>query len=81
MIDRAAVRYRKAIEIDANFTNAHIDLGITLVAVDRLQEGLPHFKRAVLLEPELPAARYNLAIVLQNAGAGGRAIAHYHWLI
>ena len=46
MIDRAAVRYRKAIEIDANFTNAHIDLGIALVAVDRLQEALPHFKRA-----------------------------------
>ena len=23
----------------------------------------------------------NLAIVLQKAGAGGRAIAHYHWLI
>ena len=81
MIDRAAVRYRKAIEIDTNFTNAHIDLGIALVAVDRLQEALPHFKRAVILEPELPAGRYNLAIVLQKAGAGDRAIAHYNWLI
>ena len=67
MIDRAAVRYRKAIKIDTNFTNAHIDLGIALVAVDRLQEALPHFKRAVILEPELPAACYNLAIVLQKA--------------
>ena len=81
MIDRAAVRYRKAIEIDANLTHAHIDLGIALVAVYWLQEALPYYKRTVLLEPELPAARHNQAIVLRKAGAGYRAIAYYNWLI
>ncbi|MBI4874044.1 MAG: tetratricopeptide repeat protein [Acidobacteria bacterium] len=48
--------------------DAHNDAGSMLANSDRLQEALPHFARAIVLDPARTDARKNLAIVFYKLG-------------
>jgi tetratricopeptide (TPR) repeat protein len=56
---------------------AHNNLGLALVGADRMRAAVPHFQRALALEPEFAEAYNNLALALAKLGLAEDATAHY----
>ena len=65
--ERAQPLFESALEIDPNSLNAHIGLGLSLLASGNRDEGLRHLERAVELDPMDLPSRENLAIALLRA--------------
>jgi tetratricopeptide (TPR) repeat protein len=77
----AVYRYRCAIEADAQYANAYVNLGCLLIEGEQyleartvLQEGLNHCPDNALLH-------FNLAIVLEESGKPPAALNHYRQAI
>lgn len=75
--DEAALAYRRAIELDPTFADAHCNLGSVLFNRDRRDEARVHFERAVELVPRHVEAHLNLGTLCEDDGANDRALAHY----
>jgi tetratricopeptide (TPR) repeat protein len=52
--------YRRAIEIDSTYAQAHNNLAKVLERKGRFREAVHHFREALRLDPKLPQPRYNL---------------------
>ena len=50
-LDEAVVQFREAVRIDEDFPDAHYNLGMLLVALDRPGEGVIHLKEVLRLKP------------------------------
>jgi len=74
-LDQAIVEYRKALEINPDYTTVMVDLGAALGTQGRISEALPYLVRAGRELPEKFEAQYNAATVLEMtrdlAGARG----------
>jgi superkiller protein 3 len=68
-LERAADAYRRAIEIDSEFTEAYANLGAVLSRLGRYEEAVRAYDRALTLDPRLNAARVNLGLAHYRAGA------------
>ena len=51
---------RKALSLNSNYAEAHINLGNALARLDRIDEGIPHFKEAIRINPTEGVAYANL---------------------
>ena len=71
---RAEASFRKAIQLDPKYAEAHDNLGRFLVEQNREDEGLPHFRRAVTLAPGMPSALVNLATSMLSKNKLGIAL-------
>lgn len=69
--------FRRALEIDPEYVNAHSCLGNAALSQRRLPEAAEHFRRAISLDPDFVEAQYNLGIVLAMQGQMTEAITHY----
>jgi len=58
--EEAMASWRRAIEIDPDYAEAHNVIGVALARSGRRDEALAHFERAVRLAPENPEYRDNL---------------------
>ena len=58
-----------------DLAEAHNSLGIALQRLKRSAEAVPHFERAIELEPERPETHYNLGRALQILGRAAAAAA------
>ncbi|MEW6305429.1 MAG: tetratricopeptide repeat protein [Verrucomicrobiota bacterium] len=56
---------------------AHIQMGNTLVAIQRREEALRHYTEAVRLRPDFAGGRFGLAFCLQQLGRYEEAVAQY----
>ncbi|MCC7395548.1 MAG: hypothetical protein IT455_00615 [Planctomycetes bacterium] len=65
---RAELALRRAVRRDESFAEAHNRLGILLVAVGRLEQGLPHLQRAHRLAPNDPSPLLHLAQAMAMRG-------------
>lgn len=65
--------YRQAIEADAGFAAAHMNLGIALQATQDLADAIVSFQRAIALDPGYAAAHYNLAMARLILGEHAQA--------
>ncbi|MBI3370705.1 MAG: tetratricopeptide repeat protein [Betaproteobacteria bacterium] len=65
--------YRRAIEADAGFAPAHLNLGIALQAARDLAAAIACYQRAIRLDPGYAAAHYNLAMVHLISGEYAQA--------
>jgi len=65
--DRAETYIRLALKSDPEFPPAHNHLALTLLALDRLDESIDAFKKAVRLKPDYYDALNNLATALKQA--------------
>jgi tetratricopeptide (TPR) repeat protein len=54
--------YRKAIEYDAGFSQAHVDLGVILLSQKRIEDGIQEIRSGIVLDPSYWRAHYNLSI-------------------
>ncbi len=68
-LDQALAWYRAALAIAPDDAQANGLLGLALLHAGRADEGTPYLRRAIELEPDRPALRFNLVEALRQAGA------------
>ena len=73
-LDSAAEAYRRAIEIEPRFAEAHANLGAVLARLGRYEEAVSSVERALAINPKLTAARLNLGLAHYRAGALAAAV-------
>jgi tetratricopeptide (TPR) repeat protein len=73
----AIASYRKALELDPEFADAHCNLGTVLYNQGRRNEARGCFERALTLAPEHLEAHFNLANVLEEDDRNEGALRHY----
>src|SRR5947208_16911790 len=71
----AIEQYKDAIELDPEYPDAHLNLGMTYADLDQREEAKAEFKAAIELEPADPLARHELAAMLMDEGDYRDAIA------
>ena len=68
-LERAADAYRRAIEINPQFAEAHANLGAVLARLGQYKDAVLSYERALAINPRLTAARLNLGLAHYRAGA------------
>ena len=62
--DEAAVHFEKALQIDPNFYDGLVVMGVTRAHQGRLPEAIEYFQAAIRSQPDVPKARVQLAHAL-----------------
>lgn len=70
--------YTHAIQVTANNSIAHNNLGNSLRRNGKLKEAIPHYAAAVRIDPNYATAHTNLASTLKQLGKFEEAIEHYN---
>jgi tetratricopeptide (TPR) repeat protein len=73
----AKAAYTRCLDLDTEYSSAHINLGRLLQDEGLLREAEAHYRRAVSFEPENAAAAFNLGTVLEALGRRHSAIEAY----
>jgi hypothetical protein len=77
-VDGAADAYRRALALDPEMGDAHVNLGRILHEMGEIGEALKHYWKALDRDAGDPITHYNLALALDDAGDAKAALAHYH---
>jgi tetratricopeptide (TPR) repeat protein len=80
-LDQASATYRRAIEIDPNYSMAYFNLGTVLERQGRPDEAIAEYRMAIALDPKLAMAHNNLGIALRDQRKQDEAIAEYRMAI
>jgi len=75
--DEAMQAYRRAIECDASFSDAHCNLGALHQGRGERDAARACYERALAADPAHVEARFNLAGLLEEAGRDEAALVHY----
>jgi Tfp pilus assembly protein PilF len=75
--DEAVTYYRKALELERDYTEAHYNLANTYAAIGKLEKAIGHYKEALDLKPESVMIHGNLAFYLVRQGRPEQAVKHY----
>jgi tetratricopeptide (TPR) repeat protein len=62
--DEAAAHFEKTLQIDANFYDGLVGVGVTRTFQGRLPEAIEYFQAAIRLQPDAPKAHAQLALAL-----------------
>ncbi|MDA1311864.1 MAG: tetratricopeptide repeat protein [Acidobacteria bacterium] len=76
-LEEAIALYRRAVEINPNYADAHLHLGTELVDQGSVPEGLSQLQRALALDPDSAEAHTELGIALGAQGNRDQAIQQY----
>jgi tetratricopeptide (TPR) repeat protein len=60
--DEGIARYRDALRIQADFADAHNNLGVALANQGKYDEAIDHFSEALRIRPDYSSARENLRL-------------------
>ncbi len=74
---QAMEAYRRALERDPDFAEAHINLGRLLHLAGKLHLARGHYLRAMQLDPLDPVPLFNLGVVLEDLGEKDQALEMY----
>jgi Flp pilus assembly protein TadD len=61
--EEAMASYRRALDIDPDFAEAHNVIGVALARSGRREEALAHLEQAVRLAPDNPEYKENLRVL------------------
>jgi len=75
--DEAIAYYRKALELETNYTEAHYNLANTYAALGKLDQAIHHYREALDLKPESAMIHGNMAYWLVRQGKLEQAAKHY----
>ncbi|HTN93549.1 MAG TPA: tetratricopeptide repeat protein, partial [Gallionella sp.] len=73
----AAEHYRKALEINPNFAEAHCNLGLALKELGQLDHAVSSYQQSLKINPGLTEAHNNLGVALRNLGMLDNAISSF----
>jgi len=76
LLPQAVESYRQALALAPEWIDAHINLGVALYQLGRVEEARAQFAAAVDLDPLSGISRYNLGCVLEEQGQIDEAIGH-----
>jgi tetratricopeptide (TPR) repeat protein len=62
--DEAAAHFEKTLEIDPNFYDGLVGMGVTRAMQGRIPEAIPYFQAAIRSQPNTPKAHVQLALAL-----------------
>ncbi len=74
LVCEAIAQYRKALQINSGYAEAHNNLGAILCQQGRTAEGIAHFDTAIKIQPNYVSAHYNLGNAMAQQGDWGSAI-------
>lgn len=77
----AAEHLSKAVEIDPDNADAHVEFGRVLYQLDRLRAAADQFERALKIDGRNLTANYNLAMVYQYMDRRALAIERFRYLL
>ena len=77
MYDEAIAEFKKGIEINPNYAEAHSNLGIAYRNKGRFDEAIAELKKAIEINPNYAEAHSNLGIAYGGKGMFDEAIAEY----
>jgi tetratricopeptide (TPR) repeat protein len=75
-LEDSAAAYRRVVELEPRWVEAHINLGVTLYHLGQLREARRAFSAALALEPGSAVAHFNLGCVLDELDELDQAIEH-----
>jgi len=75
--DDAISDYRKALDFNPDYPDAHCYLGNGLARRGQVGEAIEHYQKALDINPDYADAHYNLGIALAGQGKIDEAIVHY----
>jgi len=64
------------VRIDSNYFGAHFNLGVALVQVGQVEEGIRHLEQALRIAPDSFEAHLGIAAALARLGKGREAVQH-----
>jgi len=76
MPDEAIAEYKKAVEINPEYAEAHFNLGLSYYRKGMYDEAIAAFNRAIEINPEYTKAHNNVAILYYHKGEYSLAIKH-----
>jgi len=71
--DQALIRFNRALELDPGLAEAYNGRASVYFALNRLQDAVRDYERAITLKPDLLDAYFNLSLVLTQMGERFRA--------
>ena len=75
--DEARTAYRKVLELEPEFADAHVNLGRILHESGDIYAALVHYRAALAIRPYDATAAFNVGVALEDLGATTDAIAAY----
>lgn len=75
--ERAIEAYGKAIALDPELADAHVNLGRLLHMAGERGRAEPHYREAVRLDPADPTPHFNLGVLLEELGRKDEAVLAY----
>ncbi len=79
--EEARVAYLRALELDPDMTDVHVNLGRQLHIAGELGRAEPHYREAARLAPEDPTPHFNLGVLLEEVGRREEAVHAYRQAI
>jgi predicted O-linked N-acetylglucosamine transferase (SPINDLY family) len=73
--------YARALALEPNFVQGHLEFGNLLAEQRRLDEAVAHYRHVLILDPAHAWAHNNLANVLSEQGELAEALMHYNLAI
>ena len=75
-MDEAISQYKKALEIDSGYAEAHNDLANALLAKGKADEAISEYHVALEIKPNYAEAKYNLGIALRQKERADKTGSH-----
>lgn len=75
----AVAAFREAIAVRDDNADVWNDLANASVALNRLEEAIGHYERAIEIRPSFPIAHMNLGMILMRCGDLPRGLAEFEW--
>ncbi len=75
--ESAREAYGRALELDPENADAHVNLGRQLHIAGELGRAEPHYREAVRLDPDDPTPHFNLGVLLEELGRRDEAVHAY----
>jgi len=79
--DQARAAYERALDLDPDLPDAHVNLGRQLQLAGERGRAEPHYREAVRLAPDDPTPHFNLGVLLEELGRRDEAVHAYRQAI